>query len=245
MTKNCILLINFNHSRDCNNKEFLKTIYGPYFKSIVFYSDNPPNNDDQINFIDTHKGFYTHRIFDHFFNKHLLDIHNIDGIFYTHDDCIINTKIIHELNLSKIFISDSNILHLDIEKNNICWPHHKESYGLPRVKNLINNPINIIRYGFSDFFYLPIKYFNQDLINMFKLYENVFLEIAIPSIINHIDTDKQLYQELHTTILWQNKRQKLLNENFLQNIMMDSLMVHPIKFNLYPFLKEYISKILL
>lgn len=244
--KNSILLINFNHNRDCNNKEFLKQLYQPYFKSIFFYSDNPVIDDNEINFINTHRGFYTHRIFDHFFNKYSSALKNIDGIFYTHDDCVINTKIIDKLNVSKIFIGDSDICYREIEKNDTTWSHLKEPYGLPGIQKIIHNPVNIIRRGFSDFFYLPHKYFNQYLVNLFELYKNIFLELAIPSIINHIEPNQDNYQHLKTIILWFDKRKQILDENFLTNSINDEYaIIHPIKFNQYPILKQYLSKILL
>lgn len=65
--KNSILLINFNYSKDTNNKEFLKKLYEPHFKNIYFYSDLPQTDDTEIHFVNTSRGCFTHRIFVDFF----------------------------------------------------------------------------------------------------------------------------------------------------------------------------------
>lgn len=69
------------------------------------------------------------------------------------------------------------------------------------INNLINDDkfkkYNINKFSglFLDQFYLPKKYSNDTLFDLFKLFSNykVFLEITISSIINNIEMDKSQY----------------------------------------------------
>jgi predicted TIM-barrel fold metal-dependent hydrolase len=49
--KNIILLVVFNYSNCICNKHIIKKIYEKYFKKIIFYSDYPIIEDDEVNFI--------------------------------------------------------------------------------------------------------------------------------------------------------------------------------------------------
>ena len=53
--KNSILLIVFNYSNCISNKNVLKNIYKKHFKKIIFYSDYPIIQDDEVNFININK----------------------------------------------------------------------------------------------------------------------------------------------------------------------------------------------
>lgn len=126
---------------------------------------------------------------------------------------------------------------------NLKWFHWYQSYGIKAVEQIKNNPISKFYRNFSDFFYLPTKYFNKELIDLFNLYSNVFLEIAIPTVINDINCYKD-YQEFKSAILWGTDRNKILDINFLEDSVNNSLVVHPVKFNKYPQLKKHIEKLL-
>ena len=49
--KNSILLVVFNYSNCVCNKNIIKNIYEHHFKKIIFYSDYPIIEDDEVNFI--------------------------------------------------------------------------------------------------------------------------------------------------------------------------------------------------
>ena len=57
--KNTILLVVFNYSNCICNKNIIKEIYEKHFKKIIFYSDYPIIQDDEVNFIEIDKGYYS------------------------------------------------------------------------------------------------------------------------------------------------------------------------------------------
>ena len=63
---------------------------------------------------------------------------------------------------------------------------------------------------FSYYFYLPKKYLNEKLFKLFELFAKyeVFLEVAIPSIINNIEINKNNYHEYKDNVLWNEERKK-------------------------------------
>ena len=62
--KNTILIVLFNYSKCLNNVGFIKSLYERHFKKIIFYSDIPEiKNNEEVNFVNTSKGFFAHRIF--------------------------------------------------------------------------------------------------------------------------------------------------------------------------------------
>jgi hypothetical protein len=85
---NSILIVVFNYSNTLCNKDIIKDIYESHFKKIIFYSDLPVINDDEVNFIDIERGCYVHKIFNHFYMNYNTLINDSDGIFYTMDDNI-------------------------------------------------------------------------------------------------------------------------------------------------------------
>lgn len=254
MFNNSILLINFNFYRDSINKEFLKSVYKPYFKSIIFYSDKPSNpfngKSSDINVVVTKNGRFTHRIFLDFYQKYADLLSESDGLFYTHDDCIINTSILNNYCTSKIIshylpnsFSRTELFNLTKAQQN--WAHWYRSHGISAIQKIKNNPIHAYTRAFSDFFYLPKSYFTSNLINLFSLYKDVFLEIAIPTILQFIEPLEN-YQTIKSHILWEKDREKINNIEYLENVLIheQNLIVHPVKFNRNPELKTHILKIL-
>jgi len=105
--KNSILLVNFNWSKDTNNYKLFKSFYGKNFKNIYFYSDIPNMNDmNDIIFLDTKSGFLAYRIFIHFYENFKDEIQNSDGVFYTHDDNILNLKLMNNFNIKNIIFNN-------------------------------------------------------------------------------------------------------------------------------------------
>ena len=72
--KNSVLLVVFNYSNCVCNKNIIKKIYENHFKKIIFYSDYPIIQDDEVNYIDITRGFYTHKIFNDFYKQLALQI---------------------------------------------------------------------------------------------------------------------------------------------------------------------------
>lgn len=267
---NCILLVVFNYSNCVYNKDIIKDIYKNSFKTIIFYSDYPIILDDEINFININKGFNTHKIFNHFYKKYKSIIDNSDGLFYTMDDNIININILNLFDTEKIIFYSANTENCDM---NIviedCITTDKSWFKLDYIynhttwhwdpsKEYINNLINDNEFkrhnidkfsgGFSDWFYLPKKYLTDNLFELFELFSKheVFLEIAIPSIIHNIEIDNSQFQFFTNDILWKhNNRAKFLNKDYVYNSLNHNhnFILHPIKFNENTLSKKWLKDI--
>jgi hypothetical protein len=248
-----------------HNKDILKNIYKNHFKTVIFYSDYPIIQDDEINYINTHRGFNTHKIFSHFYSNYKSIIDDSDGIFYTMDDNILNVNILNLYDNKKILfyytepgtsrmIESIQYSGLDIIDNKSgWWCDHFENgkYGKQAISNLINDEdfktLNIDKFScnFSDWFYLPIKYFTEKTIKLFELFSKyeVFLEIAVPSVIHNIEYDKDQYQTFTDDIKW-GTRHLLDNKNYVYNSLNHhhNIAIHPIKFNHNPSSKEWLQE---
>ena len=253
--ENTILIVLFNYSNCVCNKNIIKTIYEKYFKKIIFYSDCPTiqeEEEEEVNFININRGYNTHKIFNHFYKKYKSTIDDSDGLFYTMDDNIINVNILNLFDCGKIIYYYNEIKTLD-NYSGWWWDHNSYGkYGKNAINNLMNDNefkkynINKFSGAFSDWFYLPKKYLNDTLFDLFELFSNyeVFLEIAIPSIINNIEMDKSQYHHFTDEILWTN-RNKFFNKEYIYNSFNHehNLVLHPIKFNQNPNSKEWLIDI--
>ena len=268
--ENTILIVVFNYSDCVCNKNVIKNIYENYFKQIIFYSDYPIIQDDEVNFIETSRGHYTHKIFNHFYKNYKSILDDSDGLFYTMDDNIINVNILNLFDSEKIIYYKPNIVNdtydlilsgittdytwfkLDNINNHFNW-HWEAHFAKNAVKNLMNDSeftkYNIDKFSaaFSDWFYLPKKYLTNKIFHLFELFSkyNVFLEIAIPSIINNMEMDHSQYQHFTNDILWFNNREKLLNKEYIYNSFNHNhnFILHPIKFNQNPNAKDWLQEI--
>lgn len=247
---NSILLVVFNYSNCICNKNIIKDIYEKHFKKIIFYSDCPIIQDDEVNFININKGYNTHKIFNHFYKKYKSIIDDSDGLFYTMDDNIINVNILNLFDSEKIIYYYNEIKTLE-NYSDWWWKHIH--YGKNAISNLMNDNefkqynINKFSGGFSDWFYLPKKYLKNTLFYLFELFSKyqVFLEIAIPSIINNIEMDRLQYQSCTDEVLWGKERNNFLNKDYIYNSLNHNhnFILHPIKFNTNPNSKEWLKEI--
>jgi hypothetical protein len=249
--KNTILVVVFNYSDCIKNKDIIKLIYENYFKQIIFYSDYPTYNDEEVNFIDINRGFNTHKVFSNFYNKYKSLIDESDGIFYTMDDNIINVNILNLFNSEKIifYYNESKTLY---NNKGSWWDTNMDGkYGNNAINNLLKDEeflkynIDTFSNSFADMFYLPKKYLTPILFDLFEIFAKyeVFLEIAIPSIINNIEKDETQYQSFSTEILWHEKY-KFTNKEYIYDSLnhRHNLFLHPIKLNENPNIKEWLKE---
>ena len=253
--KNCILLVVFNWSDCVNNKNTIKKLYENHFKQIIFYSDFPEKEDDDVTYIDIKMGYTTTKIFEHFYKNYKLLLEDSDGLFFTMDDNIINVNILHLFDTRKIIYSYNQIKPLTAYVG-WWWDYYSEgNHGRKALVQLIEDDefkqytINKFSGVFSDFFFLPKQYLTPKLFHLFQLFSKyeVFLEIAIPSIINNLEQDVQYYQPFSQEILWsKSDRDKFLNKDYIYNCLHHNhnLFLHPIKFIQNPETRGFVEEIL-
>uniref|UniRef100_A0A6C0HYT0 Uncharacterized protein n=1 Tax=viral metagenome TaxID=1070528 RepID=A0A6C0HYT0_9ZZZZ len=247
--KNCILIVVFNYSNCVCNKEFIKNIYRKHFKQIVFYSDIPEiQKYNDVHYMDIHQGYYTQKVFKHFYDNYTSLIEESDGLFYTMDDNIININILNLFDNQKIIYYYNEVKTLD-NYSGWQWDRENGKYGKNAIINMMNdneNKLDRFSGDFSDWFYLPKKYLTKELFQLFDLFAKycVFLEIAIPSIINNIEKDKTQYQSFTHEMLW-NDRSNFCNKDYLYNSLnhQHNLILHPIKFNQNPETKQWLEEL--
>jgi len=219
--KNSILIVVFNYSNCVNNKDFIKNLYANHFKQIIFYSDLPHTIDNEVNYINIQRGYYVHKIFEHFYDNYKEILSNAERLFYTMDDNIINTNILNLYRNDKILFYYNKVQTLD---NYNGW-HWDNPWGKIAINQLLKDSkfksFNIDKFSgdFSDWFYLPKRYLTDDLFALFKLFSTykIFLELSIPSIINNIEKDETQYLKVNSDILWENDRTKFFNKEYIRD----------------------------
>ena len=251
---NSILVVVFNYSNCICNKNIIKTLYGQHFKKIIMYSDYPKISDDEVNFISINKGYNTHNIFSHLNNTYRSLIDESDGIFYTMDDNIININILNLFNSDKIIYYKCDLKTID-NYSGWWWDVYYDGlYGKNAIANLLNDnefkKYDICKFtsAFSDWFYLPKQYLTTKIFDLFAIFakHNIFLEIAIPTIITNIELDSTQYQNFTDEILWNYDRLQLHSKEYVYNSLnhIHNFIIHPIKFNKDPNSKIWLTDIL-
>jgi hypothetical protein len=233
-------------------------LYEPHFKKVVFYSDYPVQASvDDVAYIDIQRGYFTHKVFKHFYenNKELID--DCDGLFYTMDDNIINLNILNLYRNDKILFfcepfNASNTFNyppLDIEDQH-TW-HWEYPYGKHTIRQMLMDDdfkkYNITKFSgaMSDWFYLPKKYLTSTLFEKFDKFSRVVFEIAIPSIIHNLSYNKEDYQPFTDSFLMGSSREQVANTDYVYvtyNHKFD-LVIHPIKYNQYPIYNTFLPNL--
>ena len=204
--QNVLLIINFNHPY-YKNIEFIKKLYAPYFKKIVFYGEKP---HDEVRSFYTNEG----RLICQVLHDALERNPGYEGYLFLEDDCILNMWNCFALNLEKIWILAMHTpdwIHGDYKvAEEAAWANlstgacHADwawvsptglvavkkafSQLLPKdLEHIANNIGKDYAIGNSaDMFYFPEKYRN-DMLRLCQAFNNVFIEIAIPTMLACLD----------------------------------------------------------
>ena len=259
--RNTILIINFNFAEDLANKETLKKLYSPHFKTLIFYSDHGCGDEySDVHYLATEKGFFTQMIFVHFYENYYAELQDSDGVFYLHDDCILNTKTLHKITPTKAITYPtgqvkfkSYFFEFHEEKTSHRWHHLDGAYGLKALSTLaadleVGDDMKFITYGFSDFFLIPKRYWEKDFVDFLNITytHRLFLEIAIPTaIVNFIGKncdDRAIFVSLKLQVLWREARNftKLDLRKWISEDQYD--MIHPIKMRANPWMKRELER---
>ena len=249
---NSILLVTFNFAKNSNNKNYIKNLYQDHFKDIFFYSDvTEGQRDEEINYLETRKGYQTHKIFKHFYEKYKDLISASDGVFYTMDDNILNLNILHLYRNDKLIYWHKDVKELNEYKDNWHWSKSwgKEALLLLQEDSKFKQKFNWNKFSgsFSDFFYIPKIHFNEEIVEAFDIFTitGVFLEIAIPSVINNLIPDKNEYQLFTSDIMWGDDRKNANDRSYIESSFnkKHNLILHPIKFEQIPESKDWLLDI--
>jgi hypothetical protein len=243
---NTILVVVFNYSHCVELKSYLYSLYKPYFKQIIFYSDVPTvAGTDDVHYIDIHRGFFTHRIFEHFYRTYASLITESDGVFYTMDDNIINAPQLWRYSTDKIIYPAQTLKPLS-SYSGWQWEPSTGRVAITRLMsdtrfNALSTPL--FSGAFADYFYLPTRYWTERLVTLFSLYAEyrVFLELAIPSVIGQFEQDTTQYSKYSETILWGTDRNKTWSRSYVMDVLTRDLFLHPLKFKVQPEAKEWLT----
>jgi hypothetical protein len=251
---NVIALVVFNfESHVISNIRLIQKLYGREFKDIIYYSDTTFDEEYsviiqydnyhynhhhqkeqkqsiQVNYLNTQKGYLTHKVFPHFYHKYKHEIDKSDGVFYFMDDCIINTKLLNKFSVSKPIIMKPNLITGIV--SDWQWIHiYKE-----RMEILTRSgKHHMLYYGmFSDYFYLPQGMWTDKLISKFELFAeyDIFIEIAIPTVLREFNIEYNgEYVQHSTQILWNDDRLKITQPGWVENQFTNegTFVIHPIK----------------
>lgn len=257
--KNCILLIYFNDSFLVSEVDFIKKLYSNYFKKIIFFSNynnhneiiNNDNNNTQINYVYTNNGFNTHAIFNVFYNKYNDLIQESDGLMFAIDDCILNMNILNTYTNDKIIYYFKDEEYKTLEEHQ-GWQWDKPYYGKEAFYRLLkddeyckNFDIKMFSGFYADWFYLPKQYLTDKffLLSYLLAKHQVFFELAIPTLINYIEQDKNKYQMVVDDIQWGEDRNiKFANKDYLIYSLNEkkSFAIHPVRTYKFPFIKDWL-----
>ena len=197
--QNLLLVIHFNHPY-YSNIDFLKKLYSPFFKNIVFYGEK--QHKDVLS-VFTHQGYYLSNVLIDLFSR----FPDYDGYLILQDDCILNYWNFISLDHTKIWYGTkfNNAEKIDITpihtafndpwgwktKDNVLNAQTRiESTELayskltPKDKKLLEMNLGASNTSKSaaDFFYIPQKH-RESVLRLSDIFQEVFCEIAIPSMI--------------------------------------------------------------
>ena len=169
------------------------------------------------------------------------------------DDNIINVNILNLFDSSKIIYYYNEVKPLDTYSG-WWWEWFDGKYGKEAILRLMQDDefkkcnINVFS-GYAaagDWFYLPKKYLTPELFHLFNLFSKheVFLEIAIPTVINNMEKDKSQYQSFTYDVLWHDIHMFSNKEYVYKSLNhRHHFILHPIKFNCCPCAVEWLNDI--
>lgn len=259
--KNSLLLLYFNSSNLIYLRDFIKNLYGSHFKSIIFFSNclnkNEERTEDNITYVYAHGGSITHAIFKVFYDKYKDEFDNIDGLMFAIDDCIINIKILNEYYDTNKIIYDFNEDDLKPLNEHSGWQWDRPNEGKEAILRLQQDPnyynnydIKLFSGNYTDRFYLPKRYLNENFFNLCSLFAKhyVFFELAVPTIIHYIEQDKNNYNNnFKEDIIWGDEMNiRFSNKENLKESLIEKkcLFIHPARTHSYPFIKDWIIEFL-
>lgn len=223
-----LLIVNFNHPH-YDNKHFLAEIYGPYFSHMVFYGERAAQG---IYTVKHDSGYYVQKAI----RDAMKRWPNYKGYICCQDDCFMNFWNLIRLDKSKIWFHQYWTASLHTPDH--WWPWWSQPWGydsaIQAYKKLPRDSVKMLErncgsfacaFSWADFIYIPAKHRDNFIRTSKKfLNPNVFLEIALPSIVLSLDSFENM-EKLNTC--WAGTVKSIDFEQY--DIHYD--WIHPIKFS--------------
>jgi len=251
--KNSLLIVVFNYADSVKNRDFIRKLYENHFKQVIFYSDLGDSQENDVNYVPIVRGWHGAKVFNHLFENYRELIEESDGVFYTMDDCIINLNQLATYENDRIIFNYTGPVNKKAEEAKqdgwIWW--HEDSVGIARLVEMEKDPrfsgLEITGYASSlaDSFYIPKRYWTNRLYSLFTLFNQyeVFLEITVPTVINHIEPNESEIQVNRLKFLWDDRYRLQNRDEFYEIFSQDFLSIHPVKLNHNYQAKEWMADI--
>lgn len=242
-----LLVVNFNHPHYANIG-FLRDLYSPAFDNIVFYGER--EHSDVYN-LPTTTGYYLSGVIQDVLNR----FPNYRGYLFLQDDCALNFWNYVSYDLEKIWFAVKfndgkyqNNKFYDIKNVNGShvglgggWGHWVLPWGFKaawaararmNASDLrflqINIGQNNIPCMMCEVFYIPHR-FKNDALRLSSVLQNVFCEIAIPTMLCCLDSMSN-WEQLNM-LGGENIGSQGMSSSKLQPYPINVSWIHPIKFS--------------
>jgi hypothetical protein len=241
--KDLLLVIHFNHPY-YSNIQFLKDLYSPVFKNIVFYGEKP---DPNVFDVYSHYGFFLSNVLQDVLTR----FPQYKGYLILQDDCILNFWNYLSLDNDKIWFATNfnNLQGISVRNGLSITQFNKEEQtnwwtqifnGLTRQKTIQlayphlapedqdvlqkNIGKGNVASNLCDFFYIPRRLSGAAL-RLSQVFKNVFCEAAIPTMLCCLDSIEN-WEKLN--MIWDGARAGYL---FSADYPKKFHWIHPVKFS--------------
>ncbi len=194
--KDVLLVIHYNHPY-YSTVDFEKTLYAPVFQNIIFYG--PGGEHPEVRIVPTHMGYFFSRVVADVFQNY----QGFAGYIFLQDDCLMHFWNFLRFNKDKIWFCQNeshNFLQAStLDMSQWGWWFSYPDIGMPQVlkvlpsltldeRNMLGSNMgeNTIPGQMCDMFYIPARLAPQAK-RLCKIFENVFCEISIATILNSLD----------------------------------------------------------
>jgi hypothetical protein len=196
-----LLIVNYNHPH-YGSVEFIKNLYKRAFPHIVFYGERRIRSKN-VRVIPTNQGYYAQRVL----ADAIQNYPGYDGYLMLQDDCLLNFWNLLRFDKNKLWINTFGTEDLHTQTTSWWWNQMSARYqktnaqatmdGIQALPDTFKEQItaNIGKDmgagGATDFIYIPQKY-AHDYCSIWKHFNDIFVEIALPTIFLCMDDIQNL-----------------------------------------------------
>lgn len=248
---NTLLIINFNFPH-YSNIPFLKKLYSPIFKNIVFYGEK---DDSEVITVHSREGYLLAEVI----HDALTRFPDCKGYIFLQDDCVFNFWNCLHFDLTKIWYtikynsSDSRndifcaIKNFDGSWQGLAWGAWDWQWCFPAAvksyKNLTAQEFNVLEknigknnipHQMCDMFYIPHR-FKESVLRLNSVFKDVFSEIGMTTLFCCLD----LIENWEHLKMFAGAR---IHQRDMERYSVNFHWVHPVKFS-YQANRDMVSKV--